>query len=144
MDPRAEVMRAHAEAMNRSLKKIITSLAQLYPGDAKISRLKKRIALLVDTWPVWVVEEVGGFLYKHRETVYAEDDRFFIERDYAEEIRGARRDFGRESAEGFLYVIPKVKEAWGRLAAPEKDFYRGAIVGLLDDYIEYAAAKGGA
>ena len=138
---RDEVMRVHIEAISRSLRKIITSLSLLYPRDAVISRLKKRTVLLVDTWPVWVVEEVGAFMYKHRESIYAEDDSFFLGRSYDSEISGARSNYGEESAESFLYIIPKIKEAWKTIKPAEQQAYRTLIVSLLDDYIEYLSAR---
>lgn len=131
----------YVEEFNTILKKMTCELAVRYPGDATISRAKKRILLALDLDPIRIVDTVGPYLYKYRAEVYAGDDAFFMENDYDSELRA---DAGSEKVDLAAYIIPKVKTAWGESDAAQREGYKQVVQSLLDVYLDYLALSNAA
>ena len=119
---------------NRRIKMLVTKLVDRWPNDPTIQRIRKRVYAGADLSPVFVVDEVGAYLYQYSELIYRGADDFFLNKDYSAEIAASE---DQEKADMISYVIPKVKEAWGVADAAEKDAYKTAVQDLLDVYMDY-------
>jgi hypothetical protein len=128
----------YVEEFNRVLKKMTCDLVVRYPTDATIGRAKKRILLAIDIEPIFIIDEVGPYLYRYREGIYAGDADFFIENDYDAELK---ESVNAEKADLVSYIIPKVKTAWGEAGADQREAYKVAVQDLLDVYLEYLALR---
>lgn len=126
-------------SFNQRIKILTADLCKRFPEDAKIVRVKKRIALAVDTSPLFVIDLTGGYLYEYRTQIYgAADDLtkadFFLENKYDKEIKSAKSE---EKTDIVKYIMPKVKDAWSQMDTKGKQVYADCVAELLDDYIEY-------
>jgi hypothetical protein len=137
---------AYAEQFNHTLKVLTCDLARRYPNDAMVYRAEKRIMAVVDFYPLFVIDEVGPYLYKYRKQIFALHDAnaaaaaeaFFMDNTYDTDLKAS---VNQEKADMVSYIIPKAKECARSLPALEKQQYIDAIVSLLDDYIEYLSEK---
>lgn len=137
---------AFVEQFNHNLKILTTDLAGRYPDDPKALRTKKRIMLVIDVDPLYVIDTVGPYLYTYREQIYALNDQskgaqmeaFFLENDFDAELRAS---VDTEKAAEVAYVIPKLKEGARALPPAEKQQYKDLVIELLDSYVEYLAEK---
>jgi hypothetical protein len=136
---------AFAEAFNRDLKILTRDVTERYPDDATIKRAEKRIMLVVDTDPLYVIDLVGAYLLSYKDQIYALEsgnqgaEEFFLESSYDSEIRAG---VDKEKVDLVSYIMPKMKECVRTLAEDEKADYKRRVVSLLDNYVEYLVAKG--
>lgn len=128
---------AHVELFNRNVRLLARNLSSRFPTDHTINRAKQRIAAVVDTFPIFVIEHVGPFLYKYRNEIYHYDDdveAFFINNDFEEE---KARSKDPDKAEMVDYLMPRAKECLRSLPPEEKKEYIGLFVEMLDAYLEW-------
>jgi hypothetical protein len=136
----------HVEAFNHNLKVLTRDLAARYHNDAMIYRAEKRVMAVINLDPLFVINEVGPYLYKYREQIYAIEqnsdaiEEFFLERSFEDEFEGSTN---QEKVDMVQYIIPKAKECIRSLPAGDKGQIKGLIIDLLDDYVEYLAARKG-
>ena len=133
----------HATAFNSKIRILVRDVARQYPNDPTIHRARTRAMTVIDLDPLFVIESVGPYLYTYREQVYALEgkgstEEFFLERSYDTELKAS---VDQEKADLVQYIIPKAKECARALTPDRKREYIELIVGLLDEYIEYLAAK---
>jgi hypothetical protein len=136
----------YAESFNRSLKVLTIDLARRYRGDADVYRAKERIMTVVAYDPLFVINEVGPYLYKYREQIYQIEtdseavEEFFLGQDFKAEFDECTN---KDKIDLVKALLPKVKATVRTLqasSADEKQQYKALIVSLLDDYVEYLAA----
>lgn len=134
----------HVEQFNRNLKVIIQDVVARYPQDASIYRARQRVMTVIALDPLYVIDLVGKYLFSYREEIYAletggiEAEKFFLENSYDAELRAA---VSREKVDLVNYFMPKLKECVRALEADEKEDYKKRVVALLDNYVNYLAAK---
>jgi hypothetical protein len=134
----------YAEAFNRDLKTLTRDVAARYPEDATIFRAEKRVMLVIDTDPLYVIDLVGKYLYDYRTQVYAlesggaEAEQFFLKNEYDSELQAG---VNREKVDLVNYIMPKMKECVNVLSEEEKAEYKRLVVSLLDNYVEYLSAR---
>jgi hypothetical protein len=126
----------YVETFNGTIKRLTADLAARFPTDATIWRVKERVLLAIDQWPMFIIEQVGPYLYRYQEQIYAGNEAFFLDTDYDQDLRKSV-DQGR--AELAAYIIPKAKEAAKGLNAEERAEYHQMAQDMLDDYIEFLA-----
>jgi len=124
------------EEFNSILKKLTCDLVIRYPNDATIARAKKRIMLAIDIDPVFIITNVGPYLFKYKDEIYAEDSEFFMENDYDADLKASA---DAESADLSAYIIPKVKMSWRESGPAEQAAYLSIVQNLLDAYLDYLA-----
>lgn len=129
---------ASVSSFNRGIKALTVSLYNLAKTDATIWRAKERVVTAVSVEPLLVINLVGPYLYKYKDQIYSGDDQFFVENDYGQELRDATSS---ERKEVVMAIIPKMKAVWQALDPDTKLAFQEGVVGLLDDYIEYLAAR---
>lgn len=93
--------------------------------------------------PLFVINEVGPYLYHYREQIYNLNDdntseNFFLENNYDTELKTS---INRDKADMVSYIIPKAKECARNLPPHDMTEYKNYIIGLLDDYIDYLATR---
>lgn len=134
----------YAEMFNRDLKILVQDVAARYPHDANIYRARQRVMTVISMDPLYVIDLVGKYLFTYKEQVYAletsgaEAEKFFLDSSYDAELRAA---VNQEKIDLVNYIMPKLKECVRALEADEKEDYKKRVVSLLDNYIEYLAAK---
>jgi hypothetical protein len=131
------------ESFNRNLKVLTRDLGKRYPNDAMFSRAQKRVMTVIAVDPLFVIDAVGPYLYNYRDQIYNLDENaesFFLENSFDTELKAS---INQEKADMVGYIIPKVKECARTLPADEKEQYKALVVALLDDYVEYLAARAG-
>jgi len=124
------------ENFNHTLKLLICDLAKRYPSDAIVARAKKRAILVILVKPMHAIKKVGAYLYNYRDQIYNFNDSavdFFLSNTFENEVRSSDPD----KVDMISYIIPKAKECARSLPPAEMEVYKGLIVSLLDDYIEY-------
>jgi hypothetical protein len=133
---------AFVESFNHNLKLITRDLSKRFPNDAKVHRAQKRIMTVINIYPLYVIESVGPYLYSYREQIYNLDANgnlvFFLDKNYAEELNEVADD---EKIDMITFIMPKVKSIARTLAAEEQAQYKDIVVAMLDDYVEYLAAR---
>lgn len=129
---------AHVEDFNGILRRLTADLAVRYPADATVDRAKKRIMMAIDVDPVFIIDNVGPYLYQYRNEIYAGDTAFFVTNSYDAELK---QSVNAEKADLVSYIIPKVKEAWGVVGPEQQAAYLDTVQTLLDAYVEYLTLK---
>lgn len=124
-------------AFNRKIKLLTLDLNNKFPNDAKINRAYRRILLAIDTDPIFVLNNVGAYLYKYRDKIVEGNDTFFITNDYDEDIKAGKVE---EKQKEVQYIMPKIKEAWKIETKENKDKYKETVKELLMDYAQYAVS----
>jgi hypothetical protein len=128
---------------NHDIRVLVRDLAAQYPKDATIYRAQRRVMTVTEVDPLFVIGQVGPYLYSYRDQIYApESDRtaieaFFMANTFDAELR---ESIDNEKADLVRYIIPKAKEHASTLSAAEKAQYRDIVVRLLDNYIDFLAA----
>jgi hypothetical protein len=120
----------------RTVKIMVNEMASKYPGDDIIIRGKKRVSLVTDKCPVFVVSEMGAHLFRYHKQIQAKDVRFFLENSYDKEMAHSIKT-NPEAASLSAYLMPKVKESWKTLDEEEQDEYYKRIINLLSMSIQY-------
>ncbi len=128
----------HVVSFNRIIKRLTVDLHARHPEDATIWRAKERIMLAIDQWPFYIIDEVGRYLYAYRKQILAGDAVFFMETGFDAELEAG---IDRGQVELTAYIIPCVKASAMTLTLEERREYFQMVQDLLDDYIEYLAAK---
>jgi hypothetical protein len=135
---------AFVESFNHNLKVLVRDLSKNCPADATLYRAKERTMTVIAVSPLFVIDSVGPYLYKYHVQIYALEaepgamERFFLENDFDTELKAS---VNQEKADLVKYVIPRAKEYVRTLAPEAKREYGLLIVALLDDYLEYLAAR---
>jgi len=131
----------HVESFNHNLKVLARDLARQFPADAVISRIQKRTVAIIALDPLMVIDIAGPRLYAYHELIYNDGIgalATFIDYDFSADIQSAE---DREDSEIAAHIIPKVQHALREVSAEDQRAYWEILVNLLDDYIEYLAAK---
>ena len=131
---------AKAEAFNSGIRTLVAKLAELYPKDPMVYRIKQRIHLALEVDPLFIVRISGPQLLRYSDQIYAKDVAFFLSNDYDIEIKESV-DAGRLEAAN--YLIPKVKQGAMDLPEPERKKYMDVIIDMLDNYVEFEAERNG-
>lgn len=128
----------YVESFTRRIKRLILLMHEKMPNDPLVRRIKERVLLAIDLFPVGVVNETGYWLFEYREKIYAGETKFFLDSDYDREIC---ESVDIEKANLAAGIIPKIKEQARTLDADGRRHYLGEVQALLDDYLEYLALK---
>jgi len=134
---------AYVEAFNRQIKTLTLDVETRIPNDPQIARVKKRVMSIISIDPLYIIKEVGPYLYSYREQLYnltEENFKFFLDNDFKQEFEESEDE---EKTEMVSYLMPKVKECMRDLEQAEKESYGEIIVDLLDSYVEYLAVTQG-
>lgn len=131
------------EEFGRGLIRLATRVAKAFPNDAALARAARRVRGGVDLAPVRLMQAVGEYLYRRRGQIYAADPggaTLFGEPDAA---AGADIEDAKD-ARLVEYIVEKI-DAFGCGLDPEgRAGVRGAVVELLDLYVEHKAAQSAA
>ena len=133
---------AYAENFNHDLRALVRDLAARHPSDATIHRARTRVMTVTDLDPLFVIREVGPYLYSYREQIYAMEvnqagvEAFFMANTFDAELR---ESVDQDKADLVRYIIPKAKEHVAALSTAEMAQYRDIVVRLLDNYVDYVA-----
>lgn len=125
---------AHVESFNKKIKILTLDMYNRFKTDPMVDRAKKRVMAAIDIDPLYIIREVGVYLYSYRDQIYGRKAAFFIEQDYEKEFR---ESVDPTKVDAVKYIMPKIKSAWGSLDAKARSSYENLIIGLLDDYVEY-------
>jgi len=123
---------------NQRVKLLTLDMYKRFPDDALVYRAKERIMVAAEMDPVFIIENVGRYLYKFREQILKRNGDFFIESEYDADFKAAA---DKSQVELSVYIIPKAKEAYIKLSKKEKEDYIDMVVGMLKDYIRYLAGR---
>lgn len=124
----------HVESFNRKIKILTLDMYVRFKTDPMVDRAKKRVMAAIDIDPLYIIKEVGAYLYSYRTQIYGRKAAFFIEQEYEKEFR---ESIDSTKVDAVKYVMPKIKSAWGSLDAKARSKYEDLVIGLLDDYVEY-------
>ena len=124
----------HIETFNSTLRILVRSLAGRLPNDVQITRIQKSIVLVIDTLPLYALEQVGPYLYKYKDSLAREDIDFFLANDYQDELSAAK-DANKRDAAAFL--IPKLKECAASMSRDEQEECKSLALDMLVSYMEY-------
>ena len=121
-----------------TLRRLMTTLATRNPNDIIVVRAQKRLSLAADTVPVTIMEIAGPYLYQYRKDILNEDPavwgRFFQPGAFEKDLAAAEDVTKRDAAE---YLIPKIQEIVGGMAAEKQEEYIETVRNLLDDYMDW-------
>lgn len=134
-----------AEAFNHTIRALVRDLAEQYREDATIYRAQKRVMIATAADPLFVIREVGPYLYDYRKQIYdmevdaARVEAFFMENTFDAELRAG---VNADKVDLVRYIIPKAKAHARALNAAEKGRYCKIVIDLLDTYVDYLSAGG--
>lgn len=137
----------YVRSFNHGIKTLAVDMYQRYPNDTMVYHAKRRVVTVVEIDPLYVINEAGPYLYKYRDTIYALErtgeagkkaESFFLQNTYDEEMQNAD---DAELADMSGYVIPLVKKSINGMPDNERYHYKKLVVALLDDYVDYLAAR---
>jgi hypothetical protein len=134
--------RTHVDAFNHDLRVLVRDLAARHPGDATIYRAQRRVMTVTELDPMFVIRDVGPYLYTYRAQIYAMEtdpagiEAFFMENSFDAELR---QSVNQDKADLVRYIIPKAKACAAGLSLDEKGQYRDIVVRLLDNYLDFVA-----
>jgi hypothetical protein len=134
----------YVRQFNQRIKALTLDLEAHYPRDPKIYRAKTRIMAVANYDPLFVISEVGPYLFKYQTQIYrleepgAAAEEFFMANSYDDELKAA---VDADTADLASYIIPRAKECARTLPPIEKEQYKKLIVSMLDDYVDYMATR---
>lgn len=130
----------YVERFNHNIKILTRDLSKRCAADATIFRAQKRIMTVIAIEPIFVIKNVGPYLYSYREQIYNlnscenDSENFFLENAFDTELK---EGVNQEKVDMVSYIIPRAKECARTLPPAEKAEYKALVIALLDDYIEY-------
>jgi hypothetical protein len=147
MDP-ARAYAPYVEEFNRGLRAITMALARQCPHDPMVYRAKQRVMTVLDLDPLYVIREVGPYLYSYRGQIYAAGqpgqlaavETFFMANSFDAELKAS---VDMEKADLVAYIIPRVKDYARTVPDAEKHQWARQIIALLDNYVEFLSAWNG-
>lgn len=138
---------ACAARYNSGLRTLSRILVAAAPEDPLIRRSQRQVSLVLEILPFLAINLTGPYLLKYQREVYAleagteEGDAFFLNNSFDDDLgESADEERQRDTAE----VIPQVKKAALALPSEERWVIRRTVVELLDTYLDYVVARGGA
>lgn len=124
----------HVNTFIRLVKKLVSRLSEKFGNDAQVRAIKNKLTLASDMLPVNVVEITGKYLYKYRDQIVAEDEAFFVNNDFDDDLANADDP---EDAELAALLIPKLRAAYYSSTKAEIADYIEIVGEMLDSYLEY-------
>jgi len=132
----------YAVSFNHNIKVLARDLARQFPNDAVVARIQKRTSAIIALDPLAVIDVAGPRLYKYREMIFGQGFaafQHFIDYDFSADCHTNATD--SEDTEMAMHIVPNVQKALRAVPAADQKSYWEILVSLLDDYIEYLAAK---
>jgi hypothetical protein len=137
MDTTHEKIAIETNKFNDLTKLLVNDLGSRFPDDLIIRRAKGRVLAVSDATPVYIIENVGKYLFGYRDQIYAGNYQFFILNDYDSDIKAK---VGQEKADIIRYIMPRAKDAFLTMSDEDKIEYLKIIQQMLDSFIEYVHA----
>jgi hypothetical protein len=132
----------YAEGFNHNIKVLARDLARQFPTDAIVARIQKRTSAIIALDPLAIIDVAGPRLYKYRDMIYGQGFvafQHFLDYDFTADFYIDATD--SEDSEMASHIVPNVQKALRAVPAADQKSYWEMLVALLDDYIEYLAAK---
>lgn len=132
----------YAENFNHNIKVLARDLARQFPNDAIVARIQKRTSAIIALDPLAVIDVAGPRLYKYREMIYGQGFaafQAFLDYDFSADCHTDATD--SEDTEMAMHIVPNVQKALRAVSPTDQKSYWEMLVSLLDDYVEYLAAK---
>jgi hypothetical protein len=128
------------ESFNSNVRLLANNLSAMFPNDAMVERIRKRIFVASDIDPLLIIRLSGPYLFRYEKEIYAQNSAFLLENDYDAEIKASVH---KERQDAVCYLIPRVKEAVRTLPDADKKRYMSTIIDMLDNYVEFEAERQG-
>ena len=118
---------------------LVRTLAEAFPDDATVARAVARGRFACEHAPVVVVKNLGYYIYKYRDQVFARDLEFFVQTTYDSDLM---ESVTRDKIDFVQYLIPRVKAAVVKLDHESQMEFADLILDMLDEYLGYVEAGG--
>jgi hypothetical protein len=134
-----------ADEFNSNIKKLARIYAFKKKGtfdEEKAYRNNKRIALLIASDPLWLIDNCGPFFLKYAEIIQSGDWETLLEQDFIEEKKRYKcsEDGSKHTYDAMDSKIQFIKKMFAAADGEERDDIGDTIKSLLSSYCEYALA----
>jgi len=119
---------------NSKIKLLATDMRSKFPNDATVARAHKRVMLATDTVPQFIIDAIGEYLISYEKQIHARDEKFFLANNFDAEIKAG---VVQEKIDLVLYIMPRVKDVYLKLGAPQRAGYMTLVDEMLGAYLDY-------
>lgn len=134
MSDSKEQAETKAELAKKFQDLINFSFDRLLDKSLALTVLRKVLGIKIQLDPEFMITQAGPFFFKYREKIKAEDIKFFLEHDYAEQIKDLSdltAGYGENVALG---LVEGIKTALGKTKA---ETVKKLVNGMLETYCKY-------
>jgi hypothetical protein len=133
----------HANEFNSATKFLARVYALKKKGtfeEEKALRNNKRLAIVIASDPVWIIEHCGPFFLKYAEMIHSRDWDKLMEQDFTEEKKRYKtsEDGVKHSYDAMDGKIVFIKRVFAACEDNEREAMGDSVQTLLSSYCEYA------
>jgi hypothetical protein len=137
------------EEFNKCLKKLVSIIGDTIQGESVstvslFETARRKINLMVNTDPVYMLESAGDYLYKYRDVITTGDfDDFimntqkYIVEDDRQKLEGKIKDVSKEELNCAESLIGTLRSKWGDFSDKEKRTISKHVKKMLSEYCKY-------
>jgi hypothetical protein len=134
-----------SEKFNKNIKKLINILNQSITNNILLDTIKRRIKIVIDTDPLFLIEQGGVHIFNYREYIKNEqieellfnyDQVIQSNKDAQEYLNGNANE-----AEDINKLLGLLKNVWNTYGDEEKKIVNKIFKILLSEYCKYLSIK---
>ena len=136
---------------DKQIKKCITivSNAARYSTESKalLETAKRRIKIVSDADPFFLIEHVGRYLFRYRDVIQSNLEDFimnpekYILPEHKSEIDTVAGNLDESQVSAIDNLLKLLKEQWSSYTPPEKKVIRKLVHTMLSEYCKYLVVK---
>lgn len=115
---------------NNSLRKLLKCVEQV-TNDSEIEKARMAAGQALAINDLIAINQMGPYLFKYKEKIFAGDVDYFLEADLSKEITTSDSSVSIDS------IIPKIRTAWKKCNEDEQSALYDIIHTMTTLYIEY-------
>lgn len=137
-----------SDSFTKQVKKLLLVAGTVIKGDAQkqalLETVKRKIQIVSREDPLYLLENVGKYLYAYREVIHGDVDDFiacpgkYIREEEASDIQALQTKTDADGSWGaFISCIEMFKTKWETYSADEKKVVTKAVQRMLSSYCKY-------
>jgi len=134
-----------AEKFNKNIKKIINILNESIPNNILLDTIKRRTKIVIDTDPLFLIEQGGVHIFSYREYIKNEQiEELLLNYDQViqtnKDVQNYMNDNANE-AEDINKLLGLLKNVWNQFSKEEKKVVNKIFKILLSEYCKFLSIK---